>query len=56
MESLAYIHMALEYEKALPTELNNGQFGCQEQSKNKGFLYQKCEPFKMFRSLLPKAN
>ncbi|MGA9382567.1 MAG: hypothetical protein WBV73_27725 [Phormidium sp.] len=34
MESLAYIHMTLEYEKALQAASTSLQIGCKQQSKD----------------------
>ncbi|XWK90555.1 MAG: hypothetical protein U7127_11030 [Phormidium sp.] len=52
MESLAYIHMSLEYEKSLLEQSHDEQFSGQQQSKNppmKVERYQNWLPFKLFK-------
>lgn len=39
MESLAYIHISLEYEKALQAECNLEQLGCQKTTNTPARVY-----------------
>ncbi|MFB2878226.1 hypothetical protein [Floridanema aerugineum] len=59
MESLAYIHMAFEYEKSLPSQSNYEQFCEQQQSKNppiKVHRFLNWLPFKLFKCFSSQPN
>jgi hypothetical protein len=59
MESLAYIHIALEYEKALQAECNSSEFDCQEQSTNtkaKVNCWKNWWPINLFSRLTQRQN
>jgi hypothetical protein len=59
MESLAYIHIALEYEKAWQSAPTLSQFGCQQQSTNTPTKVYPCQNWwqiKFFSSLPRRQN
>lgn len=56
MESLAYIHIALEYEKYLQTPCNSEQFVCQNQTRKPLFAFPNWLSLKFLGWLQPKQS
>ncbi|MBE9226755.1 hypothetical protein IQ264_15105 [Phormidium sp. LEGE 05292] len=59
MESLAHIHITLEYENSLQAESKNKQLAYQYQLKNppiKVYLFQNGWLFNLFTALFPRQN
>lgn len=56
MESLAYIHMTLEYEKSLQPQCNSEQFICQTQTKKTLLDFPNWLSLKLFGWLQPKHS
>lgn len=56
MESLAYIHIALEYEKSLQTHYNYEKFICQTQTNKTLLVFPNWLSLKFFGWLQPKHS
>lgn len=56
MESLAYIHIALEYEKSLQTSCNSEQLVCPTQTNKTLFAFPNWLSLKFFGWLQPKHS
>jgi len=56
MESLAYIHIALEYEKSLQTQYFSEQIVCSNQTKKTLFAFPNWLSLKFFGWLQPKPS
>lgn len=56
METLAYVHMALEYEKTLPIAADSEKLVDRQLEKNQNCYYQNWWSFKLFKWLPPKEN